>query len=91
MYKPNEADWSRDMRGNSLISTVNLNNVLVVSTRRDDDKAQDFVHTLAKVGPPMGINVNARDFDYATLDNDRTDNFVKSISSRVTQSTQLVS
>jgi len=90
-YKPSEADWSREMRGNTLITTVDLRSVVVISTRRDADKANDFVTTLGKVGPPMGIGVDRRAFDMITLDNDRTDNFIKSIMSKVNEDTQMVS
>ena len=89
-YKPLEAEWSRDMRGNLLVTTVALNNVIVISTIRDSSKAEDFMMTLAKIGPPMGISVNPN-FQMISLDNDRTDNFVKTIQAHVKDDTQMVS
>ena len=79
------------MRGNHLITTVGLKNVLMISTKRDSDKARDFMNCLGKVGPPMGIGVDPNCFDYVGLDNDRTDNFIKTIMSRTSNDTQLVS
>lgn len=89
-YKPHEADWSRDMRGNELITPVPIENFVVISTRRDADKAHDFVVTLQKIGPAMGIRVNPK-YRQLELDNDRTDNFIRSIDQNVEQNrTQLV-
>ena len=45
------------MRGNSLISTVNLDCWMLLFTNRDSNIAQDFFQTLVKVCGPMGINV----------------------------------
>ena len=56
-YKQQEADWSRDMRGKHLISSVNLDSYLLVCTGRDSGIAEEFVITLQKVGSSMGIRV----------------------------------
>lgn len=78
------------MRGNDLITTVALHNVLIVSTRRDGEMARDFINALGKVGPPMGIRVDYNAFDCVALENDRTDNFIKAIMNRISNDTQLV-
>ena len=57
-YKPEEADWSRALRNDKLISCVPLQNWLIIFTNRDQPKAQDFLQTMTRVGPPMGININ---------------------------------
>jgi aubergine-like protein len=57
-YRQSEADWSRDMRGKKLISSVNLANYLLVCSNRDAGVAEEFVETLKKIGPAMGIMVN---------------------------------
>lgn len=88
-YRPQEADWSRDMRGNILITPVSLNDFMILSTRRDSDKAQDFVQTLQKVGPAMGIQVS-RSYNMIALDNDRTDTFLNNIKSNLEKTTQMV-
>lgn len=88
-YRPHEADWSRDMRGKVLITPVSLNDFMILSTRRDAEKAQDFVQTLQKVGPAMGIQVT-RHCNMIALDNDRTDTFLNNIKGNLEKSTQMV-
>lgn len=78
------------MRGKILISPVPLRDFMVLSTGRDADKAQDFVQTLQKVGPAMGIDVSRR-CAMITLDNDRTETFLNNIKRNLNSSTQLVS
>ncbi len=78
------------MRGNELITSVGLQNYLIVSTERDRDKANDFQQTMERVGPPMGIKVN-RDPRIIALKNDRTDSFLSCIEASVTRETQMVS
>jgi len=56
-YDPKSADWSKEMRGNPLHSTVNLENWILVYTQRDTGNAKDFSQTLRKVCGPMGISV----------------------------------
>ena len=56
-YKPSEADWSRETRGKVLISTVNMNNWVLICTHRDFNIANDFKQTLVRVCGPMGMNV----------------------------------
>ena len=60
------------MRGNTLISAISLRNYMVLFTSRDYEKAQDFVQTLRRVGPPMGINIG--DARMLQCQDDRTDN-----------------
>ena len=57
-YDPKSADWSREMRGNPLHSTVNLVNWTLIYTQRDSGNAKDFSRTLQKVCGPMGITVS---------------------------------
>ena len=57
-YKPADADWGREMRGMTLLTVVDLREWAVLFTDRDAPKAQDFVQTMSKVGPGMGINVS---------------------------------
>jgi hypothetical protein len=78
------------MRGKYLLSAVALNDYMVLSTSRDADKAQDFVSTMQRVGPAMGIQVNRR-CNMITLDNDRTENFTRNIRNNLTERTQMVS
>ena len=57
-YKVEDADWSRDMRGKNVISAIPLRTWLVLYTSRDAAIAQDFVQTLERVNPPMGIKID---------------------------------
>ena len=77
------------MRGNNLITTVDLKKIFIISTKRDGSKAEDFMATLAKVAPPMGISVSDN-YHLVMLDNDRTDNFVHTIQRNVQEDTQMV-
>lgn len=77
------------MRGNTLISTVPLSNYMIVFAPRDGDKAQDFVQTLKRVGPPMGIDV--RDPAMYKASDDRTDTFLRILNDKMNPTTQMVS
>ena len=62
---------------------------MIVFTRRDGEKAQDFVSTLQRVGPPMGMHVGKADM--IELPTDKTDVLMDRISNNLHQgSTQLV-
>lgn len=56
-YNPWTADWSKEMRGLPLISSMPLENWLLFYTRRNADIAQSLLQTLNKVSGPMGIRV----------------------------------
>ncbi|KAL9980655.1 hypothetical protein ACROYT_G009266 [Oculina patagonica] len=87
-YDPKTADWSREMRGNPLHSTVNLSNWILVYTQRDSGNAKDFAQTLKKVCGPMGINVaNSSD---CQLPNDRTESYLDAINSNYSDNLQMV-
>ncbi len=45
------------MRGTKVISAVSLHNYIILFTRRDSGVAEDFINTLQRVGPPMGIDI----------------------------------
>lgn len=46
------------MRGKPVISAVSLKDYMILHTRRDGNIAEDFIRTLKKVGPPMGIYID---------------------------------
>lgn len=81
-YRQEEADWSRDMRGSSLISAVHLSNYIIYCTKRDSSIAEEFYNTLRKVCPPMGIKL--REPQVRALDNDRTDTFLRALNQDLT-------
>ncbi|XP_069825609.1 piwi-like protein 1 [Dendropsophus ebraccatus] len=57
-YNPQFADWSKEMRGNVLISARDLNNWLLVYTRRNYDAANALLQNLFKITQQMGIRMN---------------------------------
>ncbi|WAR02492.1 PIWL1-like protein [Mya arenaria] len=57
-YDQERADWSQDMRGKSMITSVDMIDWLVVFTQRTRNQTQEFVQTLSRVGPPMGMRIN---------------------------------
>ena len=45
------------MRGQKVIQGIGLERYTIVFSRRDAGVAQDFIQTLQRVGPPMGIMI----------------------------------
>jgi aubergine-like protein len=43
------------MRGKLLITSVNMENWVIIFTKRNAGQAQDLIDTLMRVGPPMGM------------------------------------
>nr|XP_022341463.1 piwi-like protein 1 isoform X1 [Crassostrea virginica]XP_022341464.1 piwi-like protein 1 isoform X1 [Crassostrea virginica]XP_022341465.1 piwi-like protein 1 isoform X1 [Crassostrea virginica] len=87
MYRAEDADWSRDMRGKQLITPVNLENWVIVFTRRNSAQAQDLVQNLSRVGPPMGMRINSPTI--CELQDDRNDSYITALKQYVTEKTQL--
>lgn len=87
-YNPATADWSKELRGQHLLSTINMEDYMILFTGRDRNSAREFIEALQKVGPPMGFNVGKP--NTVQLDNDRTDNFLRGIKTNLRDSTQMV-
>ncbi|CAH1233753.1 PIWIL1 [Branchiostoma lanceolatum] len=87
-YKQQDADWSREMRGQQLISCVPLENWLLVFTARESSLAQDFLQTLEKVGGPMGMSINKPVM--CELSDDRTDSYLSTMREQMNDNTQMV-
>jgi aubergine-like protein len=83
-----EADWGRSVVKETVITAVSLNNWILVFTKRDADKARNFMTMMKKACPPMGIDVV--DASFIELPNDRTESFIKAVRSRINSSLQLV-
>ena len=66
------------MRGEWVIVPVSLEDYLVVFLRRNLGKGQNFVLTLQRVGPPMGMRV--RNPKMIELPTDKTDVLLERIS-----------
>ena len=52
------ADWSREMRNQKLIDAVPLRDWVILFTQRDMRQAQDFLQSLSRVAPGMGLPVS---------------------------------
>ncbi|XP_072043848.1 piwi-like protein 1 [Amphiura filiformis] len=87
-YKPADAEWSREMRGYQLLTSVDLNEWAVLYTQRDTPKAQDFVQTMMKVAPAMGMKV--KDPATCCLGDDRAETYLQTIRGGVQPTTQMV-
>nr|ASW22511.1 piwi2 [Nematostella vectensis] len=83
-----QADWGRDATREKVISAVNLNNWMVFFTQRDSGKANDFVQTMNKCAPAMGIQVNQPKMNQ--LRDDRTETYLRSIRENLHPQVQVV-
>ncbi|XP_053313403.1 piwi-like protein 1 [Spea bombifrons] len=86
-YNPQFADWSRELRGPSLISVKHLDNWLLLYTRRNYDAANTLMHNLFKVSQQMGIKMNKA---VMVEVDDSTDAYVKCLQQKITPDTQLI-
>jgi len=57
-YPKDNADWSREMRGQPLLSSVPLKNWVMMCTQRDQSNATDLYSTLQKVCAGMGMGID---------------------------------
>jgi len=57
-YGKDNADWSREMRGQPLLSAMPLNGWVLISTQRDQANANDLQGTLQKVCGGMGMPID---------------------------------
>ncbi|XP_041855225.1 piwi-like protein 1 [Melanotaenia boesemani] len=56
-YNPQQAEWTREMRGLSLTTAPPLTNWLMFYTRRNGNEAQALLQNVGKVAGPLGIRV----------------------------------
>uniref|UniRef100_A0AAY4CX19 Piwi-like 1 n=2 Tax=Denticeps clupeoides TaxID=299321 RepID=A0AAY4CX19_9TELE len=86
-YNPWAADWSKEMRGLPLISSMPLEVWMLFYTRRDGRAAQSLLQTLNRVAGPMGIYMNrAVMIEYE----DRQDSLLRALQQNVGPGTQMV-
>ncbi|KAK3566050.1 hypothetical protein QTP86_025034, partial [Hemibagrus guttatus] len=86
-YNPWVADWSKEMRGLPLISSMPLENWLMFYTRRNADVAHSLLQTLNKVSGPMGIRMQrAGMIEY----DDRQESLLRALQQNVGQQVQIV-
>lgn len=72
-----QADWGRDVTRKTVITAVDLRNWIVLYTKRDSGKVQEYINMMSKVCPQMGIQCSPP--TRFELRDDRTETFVRSL------------
>ena len=57
-HKPQDAEWSREMKGKKQLTSVALSNWVVVTPKKDTLSAKNLVSALQKCCPQMGMMVS---------------------------------
>ncbi|XP_077999596.1 piwi-like protein 2 [Glandiceps talaboti] len=83
-----EADWGREATRESVITPVHLQCWMVVFTKRDLNRAMDYIQMMKKVAPPMGIRVNNP--LQLELRDDRTETYLRTIRESLNEQIQMV-
>ncbi|XP_065831086.1 piwi-like protein 1 isoform X3 [Oscarella lobularis] len=87
-YRPDNPDWTNDIRSNHLISTKDLSSWLLLFTRRDQDKGQGFLQTLRRVGPSMGVRI--MEPKVIELQDNKTETYLRAIKDNLDKSIVMV-
>nr|CAB3264906.1 piwi-like protein 2 [Phallusia mammillata] len=83
-----DADFTRDVTRSSVIRPVSINQWLLIFTRRDANKAEQFFRKMVDVSRKIGMEINKPHF--IELRDDRSTSYKDAISSSVTSGIQLV-
>nr|CAD7392146.1 unnamed protein product [Timema cristinae] len=83
-----QADWGSQCTRNQVLVALNLTNWVVVYVPKDQRVSNDFVSTMKRVGPQMGIMVS--DANMVPLRDDRVETFLRALRESITPSTQIV-
>ncbi|KAM9330875.1 piwi-like protein 1 [Gastrophryne carolinensis] len=86
-YNPQFADWSRELRGPTLIHAKHLDDWILIYARRNYDAANSLTQNLFKVSQQMGINMNKAVMIEV---DDNTDSYVRALQQNVHTNTQMV-
>jgi aubergine-like protein len=87
-YQSATADWSREMRGQKLLSAAHLTNWVMIFTQRDANSASDLFSTLQKVCPPMGMQIQKPKL--IQLPDDTTASYVRALKESITKDVCMV-
>uniref|UniRef100_A0A3B3S5C4 Piwi-like RNA-mediated gene silencing 1 n=1 Tax=Paramormyrops kingsleyae TaxID=1676925 RepID=A0A3B3S5C4_9TELE len=86
-YNPWAADWSKEMRGLSLINSRPLENWMMFYTPRNYEQAQALLQTLGRVSGPLGIRLQrAVMIEYE----DKQESLLRALQQNVGPGTQMV-
>ncbi|OCU01987.1 piwi-like protein 1 [Xenopus laevis] len=86
-YNPQFADWSRELRGQTLLHVKHLDNWILLYARRNYDAANTLTQNLFKVSGQMGIRMNKAVMMEVE---DTTDAYIKVLQQKVTPNVQMV-
>ncbi|XP_067125118.1 piwi-like protein 1 [Centruroides vittatus] len=87
-YDPSTADFSREMRGKSMFVSIPLTKWILITPSKERSKAEDFVQTLRRVCPPMGMQVSPPDI---TVINDvRPNTYISAMRSTYNPGIQMI-
>lgn len=83
-----EADWGREMTRNQVLKAVEFCRWCILFTKRDQMNTRSFIDMVRKVGPQLGINVQAP--RSVELRDDRNDTLMRSLRENISGDCQLV-
>ncbi|XP_018431983.1 PREDICTED: piwi-like protein 1 [Nanorana parkeri] len=86
-YNPQSADWSRELKGPTLIHVKHLDNWLLIYARRNYDAANTLTQNLFKASQQMGIRMSKA---IMVEVDDSTDAYVRALQQKVQPDTQMV-
>ncbi|WAQ95553.1 PIWL2-like protein [Mya arenaria] len=82
------ADWGRAATSENVITAVALRNWVVIYTRRDQTKANDYISTTLKVAPQMGIECSQPiRFE---LKDDRVETYIRALREHINPTLQVI-
>lgn len=87
-YDPKTADFSREMRGKPMELCRDLRIWTVIVSRRDYPKFEDFLQSLKRVCPPMGMRVNNP--EVITIEDDRINSFIGAMRRGIGPETEMI-
>ncbi|KAJ8319428.1 hypothetical protein KUTeg_004519 [Tegillarca granosa] len=82
------ADWNREVTRQTVLTAVDLQSWVVLYTKRDQGKANDYIQMMLKCCPQMGIRCNAP--VRLELQNDRTETIIRSLRDHINPQVQMV-
>lgn len=86
-YNPMSADWTREMRGNALISAPPLNTWILFHSHQNSRETQSFLQTLQKVSGPLGIRLQR---PVIVMYEDHQESLLRALRDNVGKQTQMV-
>lgn len=83
-----QADWTSAAMKNNVMSAIDFQRWLIIYTGQDERLAKDFVETLMRLGPRMGINITPP--QRHRIADDRTETYSKVLQEKICGDLQMV-